>query len=164
MTSEELELAFRASMTRLASGVAVVAARDRTLDLAMTATSVVSVSLEPPTVLFCVHSDARMREAVDEGSRWAVSILGEKGLAAADWLASPRRPALGQLDGVPHHRGELSGAALLDDASAWLECETAWVRSAGSHDVVVGRVLRAEPVVAATGAVIHFHGRMGTYH
>jgi len=84
VTSLEERDAFRAVMSRLASGVSVVAARDGRHDLAMTATSLVSVSLDPPTVLFCVHSDARIADVVGEGSRWAVSSLGERGVPEAD--------------------------------------------------------------------------------
>ncbi|CAM3532840.1 flavin reductase family protein [Occultella aeris] len=160
--SEEARDEFRATMSRLASGVCVVAVRERHQDLAMTATSLVSVSLDPPTVLFTVHSDARLREAVEPGSRWAVSILGSGALAAADWLATPGRPAFDQLATVAHHRGDLSGAAILDDASAWLECETQWIRPAATHDVVVGRVLASARVPGSGGAVLHFHGRMTT--
>lgn len=153
-------------MSRLVSGVCVITAREPRgagADLAMTATSVVSVSLEPPTVLFCVHADARLREVIEPGSHWAVSILDGTALAAADWLASPGRPTLGQLDRIAHTRGEHSGAALLDQASAWLECETDWIRGAGSHDVVTGRVLRAQPVPGRSGAIVHAHGRMAPY-
>lgn len=160
MTSLEERDAFRVVMSHLASGASVVAARDGRHDLAMTATSVVSVSLDPPTVLFCVHSDARIAEAVAEGSRWAVSILGERGLPEADWLATPGRPTLDQLARIPHTRGEHSGAAVLDAAAAWVECETEWVRAAASHDVVVGRVLSTGLAPEQTGAIVHHLGRL----
>lgn len=158
MTSLDEKDAFRAVMSRLASGVSVVAARDGRHDLAMTATSLVSVSLDPPTVLFCVHSDARIADAVAEGSRWAVSILAESALPQADWLATPGRPTLDQLARVPHTRGELSGAAVLTAAAAWLECETTWVRPAASHDVVVGTVLATGVAAENIGAIVHHLG------
>lgn len=148
------------AMSRLVSGVCVVSARAGSLDLAMTATSVVSVSLEPPTVLFCVHADARLAEAVQPGRTWAVSILGARAAAAADWLASPGRPAIGQLDRIEHHRGAHSGAALLAGASAWVECRTEWTKEAGSHEVVVGQVLGTALAAADAGGIVHHHGRM----
>ncbi|UFU07494.1 flavin reductase family protein [Ruania halotolerans] len=150
---------FRTTMAHLAAGVSVVTIRDRH-DLAFTANSVVSVSLEPPTVLFCVHEDSRIREALETASRWAVSIMGADGLGAADWLASPGRPTRGQLDRVPHRRGAHSGAAILDAASAWVECETDWIRTAGSHAVVVGRVLESGTHPRHAGAIVHRLGRM----
>lgn len=158
MTDAETE--FRLAMARLASGVCVVTVRQGNLDLAITATSVVSVSLEPPTLLFCVHADSRLADAVQEGDRWAVSILGPRAAAAADWLASPGRPTFGQLTSVAHHHGEHSGAALLDDAAAWLEVRTEWTKPAGSHEVVVGRVLNSRIADGVGGGLIHHYGRI----
>ncbi len=151
---------FRAIMSRLVSGVSVVAAKYRNLDLAMTATSLVSVSLHPPTVLFTVHEDARLADAVESDAPWAVSILGPEGLPAADWLASPGRPAINQLSSVPHAPGDLTGAAILDTASAWIECRTSWVKAAGSHLVVVGRVLGGGIRPGVTGGIVHAYGRL----
>ncbi|SEE97273.1 flavin reductase family protein [Ruania alba] len=158
MTDVDVE-GFRTAMAHLAAGVSVVALRDRH-DLAITANSVVSVSLEPPTVLFCVHEDSRIREGLETTDRWAVSIMSAAGSAAVEWLASPGRPTRGQLDRVPHWRGEHSGAAILDAASAWVECETEWIRDAGSHAVVVGRVLASGTNPQNSGAIVHRLSRM----
>jgi flavin reductase (DIM6/NTAB) family NADH-FMN oxidoreductase RutF len=157
---EELVNRFRSTMQRLPGGTSVVSLRAGAVDLAMTATTLVSVSLRPPMVLFCVHSDARLREALDDVDTWAVSLLDASAGVAAERLASPGRPTLGQLLGVPHRRGAVSGAALLDASQGWLECRTAWVRGAGDHDVVVGEVLDAQLGPTATGALVHHLGRL----
>ncbi|WP_448071332.1 flavin reductase family protein [Georgenia yuyongxinii] len=156
---EELVERFRATMGRLAGGVTVVAVRSGSVDLAMTATAVASVSLRPPMVLFCVYSDARLREALDEVDTWAVSLVDAGAHVSAERLAMPGRPAVGQLLGVPHHRGQLSGAALLDGAQGWMECRTAWIKAAGDHDVVVGEVLDATLGPPGRGALVHYLGR-----
>lgn len=155
-----MEDTYRGIMSRLVSGVSVITTKYRNLDLAMTATSVVSVSLDPPTVLFAVHEDARIAEAIESGARWAVNILGASGLATADWLASPGRPAVGQLSRTPHTSAEWSGAAILDDAIAWVECETQWVKLAGSHLVVVGTATYGDMRAEQGGAVLHGYGRL----
>lgn len=166
-------------MARLASGVCVVglsAARRApgsagqgqaepcspsiSSELALSVTSVTSVSLDPPMVLFCVHGDARLREALDDVDTWAVSVLDAGGGPAADWLATPGRPSLGQLASVPHRHGRLTGAPLLAQSQAWVECRTVWIRAAGDHDVVVGRVLGVEVAPGARGALVHRLGRV----
>lgn len=157
---EEFVEQYRSVMQRLAAGVCVVALRHGAMDLAMTANSVHSVSLHPPMILFSVHRDARIREALDDVDTWAVSLLDGSARMAAQRLASPGRPAVGQLTGVSHTRGTLSGAALLDDAQAWLECRTAWLKTAGDHDVVVGHVLDARLGETGTGALVHHLGRL----
>lgn len=158
--AEELRDRYRRSMARLPAGLSVVTLRHGSADLAMTASSLVSVSLDPPTVLFCVHADARFREVLDEVSDWAVSVLDATGAAVAERCAEPGRPMLGQLVGIGHRRGEHSGAAVLDGAQAWLECRTTWIRSAGAHDIVVGEVVDAGCAATATGALLHYLGRM----
>ncbi|MFC4554102.1 flavin reductase family protein [Georgenia faecalis] len=157
---EQLVDRFRTTMQRLPSGVTVVSLRQGATDYAMTATAVASVSLRPPMVLFCVHTDARVREVLDEVDTWAISLLDAGAGVAAERLASPGRPALGQLLGIAHHRGAASGAALLDAAQGWVECRTAWVKNAGDHDVVVGEVLDAQLGPTATGGLVHHLGRV----
>ena len=151
---------FRAAIGRLPAGVAVVALRWRGVDHAMTASAVASVSLDPPLVLFCVHEDARFREALEHVDRWGLSVLSDTGAAVADWLASPGRPAVGQLTRVPHREGPVTGAPLVDDASAWFECRTAAIHRAGDHDVVVGEVLWVAQGPATAGGLVHLRGRM----
>ncbi|WP_248257654.1 flavin reductase family protein [Georgenia sp. EYE_87] len=158
--SEDLVERYRATMGRLPGGVTVVSVRQGRLDLAMTATAVASVSLRPPMVLFCVYTDARLREALDEVDTWAVSILDGSAVVAAERLAMPGRPAFGQLIGVPHHTGEHSGAALIDAAQGWLECRTAWIKNAGDHDVVVGEVIDARTGTTGAGGLVHHLGRV----
>ncbi|UFU04671.1 flavin reductase family protein [Ruania suaedae] len=148
-------------MAQLAAGVCVLAVRDRH-DIAITATSVVSVSLDPPTILCCVHQDSRFREALESAPRWAISVMSSSGRAQADWLASPGRPTRNQLDRVGFRRGERSGAAILDDAVAWVEAETSWTQPAGSHEVVVGEVLASGVNPGRTGALVHRLSRMLT--
>lgn len=150
---------FRAAVSRLPAGVAVVAVRWRGVDHAMTASAVASVSLDPPLLLFCVHVDARLREALDDVDVWAVSVLGDTQVPVADWLASPGRPAFAQLDRVPHVRAPRSGAAWVDGAAAWFECRTAAVHPGGDHDIVVGTVLEARQGDASTGGLVHLRGR-----
>jgi flavin reductase (DIM6/NTAB) family NADH-FMN oxidoreductase RutF len=157
---EALVERYRATMGRLAGGVTVVSVRAGHMDLAMTATAVASVSLRPPMVLFCVYSDARLREALDDVDTWAISLVDAGAQVAAERLAMPGRPTMGQLIGVPHHRGPHSGAALVDAAQGWLECRTAWIKTAGDHDVVVGEVLDATLGATATGALVHYLGRI----
>ena len=96
---------FRSAIGRLPAGVAVITLRWRDTVHAMTASAVASVSLEPPMLLFCVHVDARFRDALDDVDAWAVSVLADDQAHTADWLASPGRPAFDQLARVPHRPG-----------------------------------------------------------
>lgn len=158
--TEDLREVYRRAAARLPAGVAVVSLRQSGLDLAMTVSSVVSVSLEPPTVLFCVHSHARFAEALEEVGTWAISVLDADAASVAQRCAEPGRPVAGQLVGIEHRRGEASGAALLTRSQSWLECRTMWIQRAGEHDVVTGEVLAAELGPLGTGGLVHHLGRM----
>ncbi|UZN04385.1 flavin reductase family protein [Cellulomonas sp. S1-8] len=154
--------AFRAVAARLAAGVVVVSAVRHGVAHAATVSSVASVSLDPALLLFCVHVDARLRDVLDDVDTWAVSVLADDQADVADWLASPGRPAVGQLDRVSHRPGPVSGAAWIDGAAAWFDCRTEAVHAAGDHDVVIGRVLAAGEGSAVAGALVHLRGRVRT--
>ena len=135
------EAGFRDTMARFATGVTVVTCVQDGFDHAMTANSFTSVSLDPPLVLVCVEDDSRFHEAISSVDTWAVSVLAEHQRGRASWFATRGRPLVAQFDATPTHRGELSGALLLDGALASLECRTVAVHRAGDHDIVVGEVL-----------------------
>ena len=135
------ERLFRRALGSFATGVAVVTAVEDGLDHAMTATAFSSVSLDPLLVLVCVETTARFHEAVLRTGEWAVSILDAGAQPVAQWLATRGRSLAGQLDRVPFRRGAVTGAPLLDQASAWVECRTYALHPAGDHTIVVGEVL-----------------------
>jgi flavin reductase (DIM6/NTAB) family NADH-FMN oxidoreductase RutF len=133
---------FRTVMGRFATGVAVVTCVQDGFDHAMTANSFTSVSLEPALVLVCVERDSRFHEAVLDAGSWNVAVLDEAQRGRASWFATRGRPLVGQFDSTPATRSEVTGALLLRDALATLECRTTAVHEAGDHDIVVGEVLR----------------------
>ncbi len=151
---------FKRAVGQFASGVTVCTTTTGTLDHAMTASAFTSVSLEPLLVLVCVDKEARFRDAVLEAGTWAVSILSVHGRRAADWFATKGRPLVGQLDQHPHHRG-ITGAALLDDALAWVECRTEAVYDGGDHDIVLGAVLAVAEGDRDTDALVYHRSRYG---
>jgi flavin reductase (DIM6/NTAB) family NADH-FMN oxidoreductase RutF len=152
--------AFRRAVGHFASGVTVVTTRVGGVDHAMTASAFTSVSLDPLLVLVCVDKEARFRDAVLESGTWGVSILSVADRRAAEWFAMKGRPLIGQLDRYPHHR-EVTGAALLDSAVAWLECRTHAVYDGGDHDIVVGLVVSAVEVDRDGVPLVYHRGRYG---
>ena len=132
---------FRHAAGRFATGITVVSARLDGIDHAMTVTAFTSVSLEPVLVLFCAEKVARFHDAVVAAGEWAVSVLNADSEKVAKWLATRGRPLEGQLDAFRHHPGALTGAPVLDDALAALECRTTAVHDGGDHSIIVGEVL-----------------------
>ncbi|HLI42611.1 MAG TPA: flavin reductase family protein [Streptosporangiaceae bacterium] len=150
------QAAFRRAAGRFPSGIVIVTTGG---GHAMTVSAFASVSLDPPLVLFCAEKIARFHDAVLAAGAWAVSVLGEDGEKTARWLATRGRPLPGQLDGVPHQRGAVTGAPLLDDALATMECITEAVYDGGDHSIVLGRVAAvAAPAGPPRGPLVHFAG------
>lgn len=137
--------AFREATRLLAGHVAVVATRSRGLAHAITATSWTWVSLDPPLVLVCLHEDARITEAVEDSGTFGLSVLGADpagaSAASARWLATGGRPAVGQLDRIPHTEGPVTGDPVLDGALLALTCTVTATHPGGDHVVVLGEVV-----------------------
>ena len=80
--------ALRAAFANWASGVTVLSARDDDGRVyAMTIAAFTPVSVDPPLVLACVHTDAPLASVLDEGVRCAISILSEGQKRAATTFA-----------------------------------------------------------------------------
>jgi flavin reductase (DIM6/NTAB) family NADH-FMN oxidoreductase RutF len=132
---------FRRVAGRFATGIAVVTASIDGTGHAMTVTAFTSVSLDPLLVLFCAEKIARFHDAVLDAGTWAVSVLDEESEKTARWLATRGRRLDGQLNSIRHHPGPQTGAPILDEALAALECRTTAVHDGGDHSIVVGEVI-----------------------
>jgi flavin reductase (DIM6/NTAB) family NADH-FMN oxidoreductase RutF len=149
--------AFRRAAGRLPTGIVVVGTSLHGTSHVMTVSAFTSVSLDPLLVLFCAEKIARFHDAVLEAGIWSVSVLDEGSEKTARWLATRGRPLDGQLDGISHHSGPVTGAPILDAALAALECRTTAVHEGGDHSIVVGEVVSVtEP--AEGSPLIYFSG------
>lgn len=110
----------------------------------MTANSFTSVSLDPPLVLTCVARTAQMHAAILDARSYGVSVLGAHQERLAKYFADRRRPkGIEQFHATKWSRGPHTGAPLLVESLAWLECELVDVYAGGDHSVFLGRVLAA---------------------
>ncbi|MGH7763653.1 MAG: flavin reductase family protein [Candidatus Dormibacteraceae bacterium] len=130
---------FRDVMARLPAGVVVVSSRLGAEYRGMTASSLVSISLEPPLVLVGLEREAATRAAVVQSGKFNLSLLTRSQEFIADRLAG-RAPAIDPAwRTLPHHLGR-NEIPLVDGCAAWLECRLVQVHEAGDHDILVGEV------------------------
>lgn len=151
---------FRHIMGHFATGVTVVTSRDPASGqpCGLTANTMASVSLEPTLVLTCVDLTADSHDCILEAGFFAINIL------ASNQESISRRFSRGdqaeKFIGVPY-RTEATGAPILEDTLAWLDCRI-WARyPGGDHTIIVGEV-------AAGGAVgrdplLYFRGGYGEF-
>jgi flavin reductase len=152
---------FREGLSHFASGVTVVTTLQGGVDHAMTANAFTSVSLDPPLVLVCVEKSARFHQAVALSRYWGASVLAGPQVDIARWLATRGRPLEGQLEQIPHHRGEHTGAALLEAALCRVECRTWEMYDGGDHTIVVGEVVGVDVGDPTEDALMYFRSEFG---
>lgn len=152
--------ALRSVAARLAGGVAVLTVAWRGSVHAATVSTVQVLSQEPPLLGVALHVDSRIVEALEESGTWSVSVLADDQGAVAQWLASPGRPVVGQLDRVPSHPSPQTGGRWLDGAAAWFDCRTVRCHEVGDHVLVVGEVLVAAEGQPTAGGLVHLRGRI----
>src|SRR5207248_5279063 len=133
---------FRDAMARLPAGVVVVSARVGDEFRGLTASSLVSISLEPPMVLVGLERESATRAAILETRAFNVSLLTRSQEFIADRFAG-RAPAIDPLWRTLPHRLGKNGIPLVEGCAAWLECRLAHVHEAGDHDICVGEVQAA---------------------
>lgn len=148
---------FRQLLGRFATGVTVVTTLDPMgRPAGMTASSLASVSLDPPLLLVCVGKEADFHEAISAAPRFAVNVL------AADQEQLSRQFAVTGGDhfaGVRYHAGA-TGVPLLDGVVAHVLCDVWGKHEAGDHTVFFGLVTGGETFERPP--LLYFHSRYTT--
>ncbi len=129
-------------MARVPAGVVVISARTENGYRGLTASSLVSISVDPPMVVVGLERKSATRAAVAEARAFNVSVLTRSQEFIADRFAG-RAPAMDpEWEGVPHRLGG-NGIPLVEGSAAWLECRLVEIHPAGDHDICVGEVTAA---------------------
>ena len=133
---------FRRVMGRWATGVSVVTAHDATGDAGLTVNALLSVALDPPSILVSLQRDVDTLPVLRRSRAFAVSFLSAEQRAWSQRFALAA-PSTEKFRGVPFHRGT-TGAPLLDGSLAGVECRAVSETAAFDHVLVVGEVVRIE--------------------
>lgn len=148
---------FRHVVGHLASGVTIVTAEAEGKRHGMTASSVTSLSMDPPMMLACINNAVPTAEAVSMSGRYVVNVLGEAQGELARQFATASRD---KFRGVALHAGRL-GLPLLSDALAHIECEVVETVVGGTHAIFLGRVVSA--TAGGGQPLTYFRGGFGRF-
>jgi N-acetyl-1-D-myo-inositol-2-amino-2-deoxy-alpha-D-glucopyranoside deacetylase len=153
--------AFRAVLGRFASGVTVMTSVLDGEPHGMTASSVASLSLDPPLVVVGIGRETVMADHVVRSGSFALSILGADQAALSTAFADPDRP-LGDamFAGVPTTTAD-DGSVLLTAAIAHLVCRVRAVHDGGDHLLVVGEVVALDG--EGDDPLVYYRGRYGSF-
>jgi flavin reductase len=130
--------AFKEALRGWASGVTVVTSRSGDRLHGMTVSAFCGVSADPPLVLVCANQSSTTHGIIEEGGVFAVNILAAHQQDVSNIFASSKYED-SRLQQVSWTEGE-TGAPLIDEGLASLECKVVSGHPEGSHTIYVGHV------------------------
>ncbi|MGM9336782.1 flavin reductase family protein [Streptomyces murinus] len=142
----------RSTFRRHAAGVAVITARGAAGPVGFTATSLTSVSAEPPMISFGVGTGASSWPAIAEAEHIGVHILGEH---QGDLAATFARSGADRFGAPTAWRDGPEGVPVLDDVLAWLVCRIVARVPAGDHRIVLAEVVLGDPTGGGRPLLYH---------
>ena len=129
---------FRKALRHFPAGVTIVTIRAGDKSHGLTVSAFASVSAEPPLIAVIIENRHKAHEMLqEEEAVFAVNILGEEQAELSNrfaWVKDEDRFAMGKWTRAA------TGAPILEDALAWLDCRIAGRHPAGSHTVYIGEV------------------------
>ncbi|ABD05713.1 Flavin reductase-like, FMN-binding [Rhodopseudomonas palustris HaA2] len=148
---------FKAAMRHLAGGVSIVTSGQDDERNGITATSVSSLSAEPPALIACINRSCALLPVIRERGTFGVNILAAGHRDLADRFAGRHgvRGAERYADGDWIEL--VTGAPLLSDALAAIDCTVDSIIDWNSHALVIGRV-EAVQLGGASQALVYWRG------
>ena len=128
---------YRQVLGHFATGVTVITAMHDGEAVGLAANSFTSVSLDPALVAFCAAHESTTWPRIRAARRFCVNVLAEDQEDVSRLFAAKGVDRFGQ---IGWHAAP-SGAPILADALAWIDCVIDAEHGAGDHVIVVGRVL-----------------------
>ena len=130
----------RAFFRRWPAGVSVVVAEVDGRRAALTVSTLVSLSLEPPLVGISIALQASLHELLRDADEWTVSILaGDQDHLAQHFARSV--PPIALWNGIPVREDD---PRLIVGAAGWLVARTVDQFRTGDHTFFVGEILSLE--------------------
>jgi flavin reductase (DIM6/NTAB) family NADH-FMN oxidoreductase RutF len=130
--------AFRDCLRHFPSGVTIVTINSGERQHGLTVSSFASLSPDPPLIMIGIdHRHSAYALLTEPGATFAVNILGRDQSELSNrfaWLKDEDRFKAGNWGTA------VTGAPVLKDALAWLDCTLYAAHAAGTHTIFVGEV------------------------
>lgn len=151
ISSEEFRLALR----HFPAGVTIVTIRTGERIHGLTVSAFASVSAEPPMIAIIIENRHKAHAMLEEPDAvFAVNILGEAQSELSNrfaWVKDEDRFEEGNWE------PRSTGAPVLVDALAWLDCQIHARYPAGSHTVYIGEVHASDVPAAEAPPLIYWN-------
>ena len=153
--SAERARRFRDVLGRFASGVTVVTSTSNDEPVGLTCQSFMSVSLDPPLVLFSPAKSSRAWPLIQRAGKFCVNFLAADQAELSNTMASR---GIDKFAGVGWEPSPETGSPLLPGTLGYVDCAIHQVHEAGDHYVVIGRVLDLALTDAPGEPLLFFEG------
>ena len=132
----------RRVLWKMPSGLYVIGSRDGDQQNLMTANWVSQVSFNPKLVGVSVEHEALTHRLIAAGRVFSVNIIDRDDRAIVRKFTKPVEadPAAKTLNGFPYHAGR-TGAPILDQAVAYIDCELRHEIDLGNHTLFLGEIV-----------------------
>jgi len=142
-------------------GIYVMTAEQGDDIAAATVNWVTQTSFEPPLIVVGVKIDSGAYKVARSAGHFALNMLGKSQQGAAFGFFKPAEKDGHTISGEPYRSGS-SGAPLLDNAIASVECRLLEIVERGDHHIFVGEVIDAnvstEPEGRPDEAILEMKG------
>lgn len=153
--SRRMENPVKRLLMTVTQGVYVVGVGDDGLRNAFTASSVMQVSIRPPMLALAVNPGNASCSPLLESGVFAVTVLRHDQCALADFFGNRSARDTDKLRAVPW-RAARSGAPILEEGLAYLDCRVVSTHLAGDHVMVLAEITGGDFLHSAT---THGHTR-----
>jgi len=148
-------------MRHFVGSVSVITAGSGEARTGLTATSAISLTLDPPTMVVCVNRNASAWPVIQRERHFCVNLLGARNQYLADRFAGRDG-----VNGASRYVGArwtqfVTGAWGLDGALAVIDCAVEEIIERHSHGIIIGSVQWVH-FGAGDDALVYGHGRYRT--
>lgn len=151
---------FREAMARLGAAVNIITTHGPDGDSGMTVSAVCSVTDDPATLIVCINRSSRQHAIFKNAGIICVNILGPRQEElSAIFAGKDNLPMLERFARVTWSQ-LATGAPVLEQAAASLDCKVSETRDVGTHTVFFCEVQAI--ALGNTNAGLVYHGR--AYH
>ena len=140
--AEEYDKLRRRVLWTMPSGLYVIGSRAGDRRNAMTANWAAQVSSDPKLLAVSVEKPALTHELIGDGRVFSLNVLDREDRAIVRKFTKPVEVDEKTLNGFPFHDGT-TGAPILDQAVAWVDCRVHSSVDLGSHTLFLGEVVDA---------------------
>ena len=151
---------YRRVLGHLPTGVTVITAAGKDGPVGIAIGSFVSISLDPPLVGFFLGTESTSWPAMEEGGHFCVNVLTSSQQELCARMASRGED---KFVGVEYLPSPWSGAPMLADVHAVIDCSIAEVVPAGDHLLIMGRVHHLLTAEHDAGPMVFYKGQYGSF-